>query len=91
MDYGRLFSKLFTYKFQNSNKDQKKPKVLKMYYLIEKQSKLLDFCGFKNFKTPLAFKNVGEVNDFVSQYVQNKIIFEKKMECYLAHVLNLPI
>jgi hypothetical protein len=62
-----------------------------MYYLIETQSKLLDFCGFKNFKTPLALKNVGEVNDFVSKYVQNKIIFIKKMECYLAHVLNLPI
>jgi hypothetical protein len=45
-----------------------------MSYLIETQSKLLDFCGFKNFKTPLAFKNVGEVNDFVSQYVQNKNI-----------------
>jgi hypothetical protein len=45
-----------------------------MYYLIETQSKVLDFDGFKNFKTPLAFKNVGEINDFVSQYVKNKII-----------------
>ncbi len=29
MDYGWLFSNLFIYKFQNSNKDQKKPKVKK--------------------------------------------------------------
>jgi hypothetical protein len=29
MDYGWLFSKLFTYKFQNSNNDQKEPKVKK--------------------------------------------------------------
>ncbi len=44
-------------------------KVKKIYYLIEAQSKLLDVCDFKDLRTSLALKNVGEVNNFVSQYV----------------------
>ncbi len=52
--------------------------IIHMYYLIETQSKLLDVFDFKDLKTPLALKNVGEVNDFVSQYVQSKIEFQEK-------------
>jgi hypothetical protein len=51
------------------DKDPKKVKVKKIYYLIEAQSKLLDVCDFKDLRTSLALKNVGEVNNFVSQYV----------------------
>jgi len=49
-----------------------------MYYLIEAQSKLLAVFDFKDLKMPLALKHVGEVNDFVSQYVKRKTEFQEK-------------
>jgi hypothetical protein len=49
-----------------------------MYYLIKAQSKPLDVSDFKDSKTPPTLKNVGEINDFVSQCVQSKTKFQKK-------------
>ncbi len=77
--------------FQNLDKDLKKPKVKKIYYSIRTQSKLLVIYGFKDFKTPFALKNVGEINDLCHNILITKLYFKENMECYLAHVLNLPI
>lgn len=67
-------------------------KVEKTYYSIEAQSKLLDVCDFKDLKMPLALKNVGEVNDFLSQYVQSKTEFQEKhgrLPCLGIKLTNL--
>ncbi len=74
VDYGQLL-KLKTDTFQNWNKDLKEPKVKKMYYSIEAQTKLLDVCELKDFKTSLAFKNLGKVNGFAWEHARNKIMF----------------
>jgi hypothetical protein len=63
-----------------------------MYYLTKAQSKLLDVSDFKDLKTPLALKNVGKVNDFVSQYVQSKTKFQEKhgtLPCPSIKLTNL--
>jgi hypothetical protein len=68
-------------------------KVEKMYYLTEAQSKLLDVNDFKDLKTPPTLINVGEVNDFVSQYVQNKTKFQEKhgiLPC-ISHLICILI
>ncbi len=38
---------------------------------------MLDCLWFENFKTWLAFKDVGDINDFVSNYAHNKVTFQK--------------
>lgn len=94
VDYGLW---VITFKVENwhaskLDKDPKKAKVEKMYYLTEAQSKLLDVCDFKDLKMLLALKNVGEVNDFVSQYVQSKTEFQEKhgtLPCLGIKLTNL--
>lgn len=59
VDYGQLL-KLKTDMLQNLNKHLKEPKVKKMYYLIEAQTKLLDVCELKDFKTITCVKKFGQ-------------------------------
>jgi len=46
-----------------------------MYYSIEAQTKQLDVCELKDFKTSLVFKNLSKVTGFVWEHAQNKIMF----------------
>jgi len=89
--YRLLLSKWRLICFKILDKDLQKPKVKKMYYWIKTQSKLLVVFGFKDFKTLFAFKNVGEINDLCHNIFITKLYFKENVECYLAHVLNLPI
>ncbi len=62
--------------FQNANKKLKKKGWKKNS--TKAQTKLLDCLWFENFKTWLAFKDVVDINDFVSKYPHNKVTFQEK-------------
>jgi hypothetical protein len=75
VDYGQLL-KLKTdmfWKFKQGLERTKSQK--KMYYSIQAQTKLLNVCELKDFKTSLVFKNLGKVNGFAWEHTQNKIMF----------------
>ncbi len=78
VNYGTLLCKLKIELTQNVTSEPKKPKVEKIYQPTEAQQKLLDVCGFKDFKTPLSFKCVPKVNEFMTKHVNKKTTFLQK-------------
>ncbi len=78
LNYGALLCKFKTELTQNSASEPKKPKVEKTYQPTEAQWKLLNVCGFRDFKTPPTFKSVPEVNEFVTEYADKKTTFLQK-------------
>jgi len=90
VDYGQLL-KLKTDMLQNLNKHLKEPKVKKMYYSIEAQTKLLDVCELKDFKTSLVLNFLAKSMALCESMPKTKSCFRKNMEHYLANVLDLLI
>jgi hypothetical protein len=82
VNYGMLLCKLKTKLTHNEASEPKKPKVKKTYQPTEVQQKLLDVCGFRNFKTPPTFKFVLEVNQFAIKYVDKKTTFLQKHNAF---------
>ncbi len=78
VNYGALLCELKIELTHNLVSEPKKPKVEKTYQPMDVQWKLLDVCGFRDFKSPPTFKFVLEVNQFVTQYFDKKTIFLQK-------------
>ena len=76
INYSRLLNKL---KAEVPETTPKKPRIEKTFFPTEAQRRLLDVCGYKEFLNPPGFKTVREVNQFVTEHVDFRKEFEKKL------------